>query len=49
MKNVLWIMVVAFGLSGCATMDSAWDSTKESSSDAYEWAFGDDGKESKKK
>jgi len=43
MKNLLWIMVVAFGLSGCATMEGAWDSTKEASSDAYEWVAGDDG------
>jgi uncharacterized protein YceK len=49
MKNLLWIMVIAFGLSGCATMEGAWDSTKESSSDAYEWAFNDDEKKDNSK
>jgi len=44
MKNLFWIMIVAFGLSGCATMNDAWDSTKEASSDAYDWVAGDDEK-----
>ena len=42
MKNLLWIMIVAFGLSGCATMESAWDSTKQASGDAYDWVAGSD-------
>ena len=49
MKNLFWIMIVAFGLSGCATMESAWDSTKQASSDAYEWAVGDDEDKGKSK
>ncbi|MCF7821558.1 MAG: hypothetical protein K9M17_03835 [Mariprofundaceae bacterium] len=49
MKKLFWIMIIAFGLSGCATMESAWDSTKEASSDAYAWAVGDDNDESAKK
>jgi uncharacterized protein YceK len=45
MKKLFWIMIIAFGLSGCATMESAWDSTKQASNDAYDWAAGnDDGK-----
>lgn len=48
MKNLFWIMIFTFGLSGCATMESAWDSTKEASSDAYEWVAGDSGKDSEK-
>ena len=42
MKNMFWIMIVALGLSGCVTMENAWDSTKQASSDAYDWAVGDD-------
>jgi len=48
MKNLLWMMIIAFGLSGCATMESAWDSTKQASSDAYQWVVGDDEEDSKK-
>jgi len=44
MKNLFWIMIIAFGLSGCATMESAWDSTKQGASDAYDWVAGDDEK-----
>ncbi|MFC1567907.1 hypothetical protein ACFL3K_01735 [Pseudomonadota bacterium] len=47
MKKLFWIMIVAFGLSGCATMESAWDSTKQASGDAYDWAVGDDEKKDK--
>lgn len=43
MKKVFWIMMVAIGLSGCATMENAWEATKDAGSDAYHWAFGDDG------
>jgi len=51
MKNLFWIMIVAFGLSGCATMNDAWDSTKEASSSAWESTksvFSDDEKDSDK-
>ena len=44
MNKLLLAMVLLIGLSGCATMESAWDSTKDASSDAYNWAFGDDDK-----
>ncbi len=45
MKKLFWIMIIAFGLTGCATMESAWDSTKQASNDAYDWAAGDDDKD----
>ena len=47
MNKFLLMMALLVGLSGCATMESAWDSTKEGANDAYDWAFGDDEKESK--
>lgn len=42
MKKLLLIMALLAGLTGCSTMEGAWESTKEASSDAYDWAFGDD-------
>lgn len=41
-KSVFLAVAAAFMLGGCATMDSAWESTKEASSDAYDWVFGHD-------
>ena len=37
-------MIIAFGLTACATMESAGNATKDAAVGAYDWAFGDDDK-----
>lgn len=51
MRLFFALIISMFLLSSCATMESAWDSTVETSSDAYDWVTGDDEEsaESKKK
>lgn len=44
MKNLFWIMIVAFGLSGCATLKEGADATGNAIGDAYNWVVGDDEK-----
>jgi len=40
MRYMIALIVSLFLLSSCATMESAWDTSVNATSDAYEWAVG---------
>ena len=42
MRYTIALIVSLFLLGSCATMESAWDSSVNATSDAYEWVVGDD-------
>lgn len=48
MRIIVSLMISLFLLSSCATMESAWEGTKDASKSAYDWVVGDDGDDGKK-
>lgn len=47
MRLMIALIVSLLMLSSCATMESAWDSTVNATSDTYDWVVGNDEEETK--